>query len=165
MNPLYKIGGIAVAVVLTLFVTYQMGVSSGVNKERAKWLVEQEVWREDMAELSRKMDERKAEHELIVSKLETNHLAEVKKIEKSKDSIISELRSGNLKLRQRFQGSRTCPAESGNTDSSSNSHAAGGGGLSNADAEFLIRFAGQCDATARQLKSAQDYIKSLEVFR
>lgn len=74
-----------------------------------------------------------------------------------KERLLADLASGRERLRKRF----TCPANAGPAASAGGSDGAGEGGLSRADAEFLIRFAGECDAVARRLTLAQDYVDSL----
>lgn len=161
---IYKyLAGAGVAIAL-VFVVYKAGVSNGVNKERVKWQAEQKVWLEDIVQLSEEMQERKREHDLIVSKLEENHLKEVRKIEQSKDFIIADYRAGNIKLRERFKRSSGCSAGA-DTAATGSSNAGSGSGFLNEDAEFLIRFAAQCDNTAKQLIAAQNYIRSLDSFR
>ncbi|MFW0778390.1 MAG: lysis system i-spanin subunit Rz [Rickettsiales bacterium] len=165
MNPLYKWAGAGALLLFAVVAVFQAGHHAGKNKERAKWLVEQQKWYDEANELKAQADRQRREHEQIVDTLEENHLKEVRQIENTKDSIIGELRSGNLKLRERFQRAPSCPSGGTSTKASSASHGVSGGGLFEADAEFLVRFAAQCDSVANQLISAQNYIRSLEILR
>ncbi len=62
------------------------------------------------------------------------------------------LAAGDIKLRQRF----TCPSHVPETAAGPGRRdEAGQAGLSNADAEFLVRFAGSADAAAQQLTACQ----------
>jgi hypothetical protein len=71
------------------------------------------------------------------------------------DSVIAGLRTGNVRLRDRFK----CPAKSGLVPEAAGtpagSNAGTESGLLTADAEFLIRFASDADAVTKQLGACQ----------
>lgn len=82
-----------------------------------------------------------------------------------RDRTIADLRAGELRLRDRFQ----CPAtgaagrpagvpQAGGA--AGGSHAAAPGGLSRADAEFLVRFASEADDVAGQLAACQAVVRA-----
>ena len=76
------------------------------------------------------------------------------------DSTIADLRSGNVQLRQRFRSCSTTGVSDAST-SGSGDDAAGGGGLSNADAEFLVRLAERADQAVSQLSACQAYVNTI----
>lgn len=89
-----------------------------------------------------------------------NYLNGVKDGKASADKTIAGYRATNLRLQKRFDGlqcisrSVSDPARAGSL-----SDAAGACGLSDADVEFLVRFAQRADDTARQLAAAQQIIR------
>ena len=74
------------------------------------------------------------------------------------DRTIADLRAGALRLQPRFK----CPARHlpGTPAGSEGSQSAGEGGLSDQDAEFLIRFASGADAAVNQLTACQSILKA-----
>lgn len=88
-----------------------------------------------------------------------NYLNGVKDGKAGADKIIADLRTGNRRLQQRFDGlqciSRTV---SSSAAAGSVSDAASDCGLSDTDVEFLVRFAERADNVARQLTAAQQII-------
>lgn len=74
------------------------------------------------------------------------------------DRTIADLRAGALRLQPRFK----CPARHlpGTPAGSEGSQPAGEGGLSDQDAEFLIRFASGADAAVNQLTACQSILKA-----
>lgn len=88
-----------------------------------------------------------------------NYLDGVKDGKAGADKIIADLRTGNRRLQQRFDGLQcVARAVSDSAASGSVSDAASGCGLSNSDVEFLVRFAERADNVARQLIAAQQII-------
>ena len=85
--------------------------------------------------------------EAITAIVEEKRIANDKLIQ-DRDRTIADLRSGVIKLRQRFK----CKASSlpGSPASPAGSDEAGEGGLRDEDAEFLVRFASDADAVAIQ---------------
>jgi hypothetical protein len=76
-----------------------------------------------------------------------------------RDTLIAELRGGSVRLRERF----TCPPRvSRDSTAAAGSHEAPQGGLSGADAEFLIRLASEADEAAKQLTACQDTIRTYQ---
>ena len=73
------------------------------------------------------------------------------------DRLVGEL-GRERRLRQRFR----CPApEAGTAGAPEGSDAAPQGGLLDADAEFLVRFAADADGVVRQLTACQNYVKAV----
>ena len=74
------------------------------------------------------------------------------------DRTIADLRAGALRVQPRFK----CPARHlpGTPAGSEGSQPAGEGGLSDQDAEFLIRFASGADAAVNQLTACQSILKA-----
>jgi hypothetical protein len=80
------------------------------------------------------------------------------KIENEKDAVIADLRSGDVRLRERF----TCPTSVPNDTPASGERDGGEGrGLLEQDAEFLVRFAAEADARVKQLQSCQAVLKEV----
>jgi len=75
-----------------------------------------------------------------------------------RDRLLADLADGRRRLRERFQ----CPAAPAPAGAAGGGDGAGQGGLLAADGEFLVRFAAECDAVARRLTLAQDYIESIQ---
>jgi len=73
------------------------------------------------------------------------------------DRLSADLAAGRVRLRSRFACRPVLPAAAAGAPGSSQ---AGEGGLRDADAEFLVRLAGQADDTARQLATCQAILKS-----
>lgn len=78
--------------------------------------------------------------------------------ENEASATIAAYRAGTVRLRQQF----TCfnRSVSNATTSTGISDAASDCGLSQADVEFLVRFAERADKVAHQLKAAQDIIRA-----
>lgn len=94
-----------------------------------------------------------------------DYIAEREKGFEERDRTIADLRAGERRLRDRFQ----CPASGaagGSAGLPGAGRAAGGsdapapGGLSRADAEFLVRFAGEADDVAGQLAACQAVVRA-----
>jgi hypothetical protein len=109
------------------------------------------------SENARKDEQQAAENAAAIDKAYQQGAAHAKA---NADRIIADLHTGALKLRQ----SLTCTisgADLSNTNSATRiSDAARTCGLSNADAEFLIRFAERADQVALQLRAAQAFIQA-----
>lgn len=76
------------------------------------------------------------------------------------DRLLADARTGAVRLRQRF----TCPAGAAVPAAAGTAGAADDGaprGLSAADAEFLVRFAAQCDAVAAERNLGQRYARTV----
>lgn len=77
-----------------------------------------------------------------------------------RDAVIADLRAGTVRLRQRFRCPVPAAPAGGPAGTSAGGDAAGDRGLSDADAEFLVRFAGDADNVARQLGACQAVIRA-----
>ena len=76
------------------------------------------------------------------------------------DRLLADARAGAVRLRQRF----TCPASAAVPSTAGTAGAADDGaprGLSAADAEFLVRFAAQCDAVVAERNLGQRYARTV----
>lgn len=75
-----------------------------------------------------------------------------------RDAVIAGLRAGTVRLRERFRcpppGVSPAPADP------EGSAGAGGGGLLDEDAVFLVRFAGEADTAARRLTACQAILRT-----
>lgn len=78
-------------------------------------------------------------------------------ITNEKDNLLADLRSANVRLRQRF----TCPSASvpGNSGTPAGGDGAPQSGLLVEDAEFLVRLAAEADARVNQLTACQNVLK------
>lgn len=97
---------------------------------------------------------RDAEWAQYTNKLRGDYARENELAIQKRDAIIADLRSGNLRLRDKFR----CPTVSTPAGSSGGSNDSETAGLQNEDAEFLVREADRADAVVRQLTLAQDII-------
>lgn len=90
--------------------------------------------------------------------IDQQHQEEIQRAIQERDDIISDLRAGNLRLRERF----TCPSSElpGAGPSASGGDAGESAGLQPADAEFLIRLAAEADEVTRQLAACQAVIRA-----
>lgn len=118
------------------------------------------------AEIAQRQDSTEKSNRLAAAQAlaATNYLNGVKDGKADADRIIADLRTGNRRLQQRFDGlqcvSRTV---SGSSSAGSVSDAASGCGLSDTDVQFLVRFAERADNVARQLTAAQVIIRKYQV--
>lgn len=103
--------------------------------------------------------EREAVQELAA--LSTQFHREQRDAQARTDRTLSELRSGNLRLRDRLAAA-SCPGVPGTADGSGGSDAAGGAGLRPEDADFLIRESDRADDVARRLTLCQAAIRTYQ---
>lgn len=91
-------------------------------------------------------------------------LKEQKDTNDAQNKLIADLRSGVARLHPRFQCQT--PAVSSTPASPGSGDGAGGGGLSEQDAEFLIRIAAEADRRVSQLQACQNVLKdNYEILR
>tara|TARA_R110002049_G_scaffold281333_1_gene460883 strand:+ start:42498 stop:42992 length:495 start_codon:yes stop_codon:yes gene_type:complete len=74
------------------------------------------------------------------------------------DTTLVDLRSDNLRLRERF---RTCRV-SGTPETASGDDGAGDTGLSEADQEFLLRIGADADRVVNKLTACQGYVMGVQ---
>lgn len=123
--------------------------SAGQADVQARWDAQEAAYalqRAEAALAARKAEERhRAEYRAIAERF----LAEQKKADEKHKTDIADLRSGALRLRQRF----ACPSVAGTPAVPSETAGAGPGGLLPEDAEFLLREAARADEVARRLNA------------
>lgn len=100
---------------------------------------------------------RKAEaaHAAQVSSMRDQYQTEIDNEKAAADRIIADLKSGHLKLRQRF----SCSPGAAVAGAASGSNGPAQGGLQSEDIGFLVRFAGEADSIVHQLTFAQGVIR------
>lgn len=82
---------------------------------------------------------------------------ENEQIKSNTDATIAELRAGTVKLRDRFK----CPSKTAEVaGSGQGDNEASETGLSDEDAGFLIRFAGEADTVANTLTACQNILRA-----
>lgn len=131
------------------------------------------IWLFGNARYDRGYETAKAEYQLILDKqkaeaqkqkevlqevMDREALSLIEKMEKGyaeRDKTIADLRSGNVRLRQRFK----CPTTPASTTTRGDGEA--GGGLSENDAEFLIREASRADEVVRRLTACQNILEEI----
>jgi len=74
-----------------------------------------------------------------------------------RDSLIRDLRAGRVRVREALRCPSRVPEAAG---SAGPDHGASEGGLSDKDAEFLIRLASEADAAARRLTACQTILET-----
>lgn len=150
-----KIGAVCLAVVGVFF--------AGVHVENMSW---QDKWDKAVAE----QQAAKASTEAAYRLKEQNYSAQLAQKEKEfKDAqdenearVNSIIADNSKRLRKHF----TCPTSgvSQSSTSSSGSDGSSEGGLRKDDAEFLVRYAGRCQAVVEQLSACQAVVRQLEGF-
>lgn len=161
MNPLLKFGLVFGVAVSTITGSYIAGSHAGKNKEALSWREKQVELGNEIAGLQAKLRDEEEAHETEIRAIEADYLAEEKKNREEQELIIDALRDGNIKLRDSLKKRPVCERVPTDTESPSGDYARAETGLSNDDAEFLIRFAGQCDEVVGQLTAAQEFIKTI----
>jgi prophage endopeptidase len=129
---------------------YQAGYDEAMA-EVAELKAEQEIAFEKMA----RNQERK--HAIELYDISTKFILERAKGYEQRDQTIADLRAGTLRLRDKFRCKASLP---GSSAAASGSDAASTGGLSDQDAEFLVREASRADAVVGQLTACQAVVKS-----
>lgn len=130
---------------------YDLGYEAAATHYEAKLAAQHkahvEAWR---------AAERKSVEQMTV--IDQQHQEEIQRAIQERDDIISDLRAGNLRLRERF----TCPSPElpGAGPAASGGDAGESAGLQPADAEFLIRLAAEADEVTRQLAACQAVIRA-----
>jgi hypothetical protein len=132
------------------------------------------IWMFGNARYDRGYETAKAEAQLIIDKqkaeaqkekdrlqavMDAEALSLLEKMEKGyaeRDKTISDLRSGNLRLRDKFK-CKTTPSASATPRGDGEA----GGGLSDEDAEFLVREASRADSVVRRLTSCQNILEEV----
>lgn len=87
--------------------------------------------------------------------------AQILATEQAAADTIDDLRNGTIQLQERF---RACSAAARVPDAASparSDDAPDAGGLSDADAQFLVRLSATADQVARQLTACQAYVRSI----
>lgn len=94
----------------------------------------------------------------IIADLAEQYRQEQQDAQKKTDTTLADLRSGNLRLRQRLAAAR-CPSLPGAVSGADGSDGSDGTGLQRSDAEFLVRFADRADTAVRRLTLCQATVK------
>lgn len=154
------VGPIAAAIVFGLLCAWA-GNSWSDSHWQTKW--NKRDADDAKAEIAQRQDSTEKANRLAAAQAlaATNYLNGVKDGKADADRIISDLRTGNRRLQQRFDGLQCISrAVSDSAPSGSVSDAASRCGLSDADVQFLVRFAERADNVARQLTAAQAIIQN-----
>lgn len=147
------------AAILLACTYYWHGISryeAGVDATNAEW---QARFDRANADADRKAREAEQAHVAEIDRIAKNLIEERNRGFEERDKTISDLRAGTRRVRDRFK----CPA--GQPTAGSGTPAAGGhggaqAGLSDNDAEFLVREASRADEVVRQLTACQAVIRS-----
>jgi hypothetical protein len=142
----------AIAVIVALWAFGSWRYHSGAASVQARWDAQEAVYaaqREAATLAARKTEERhRAEYKAIADRF----LADQEKANEEADRVIADLRSGNLRLRQRF----TCPRVSGASADPPGTVAEAPAGLTLSDVETVSGIARDGDAAIRQLNALID---------
>jgi len=135
---------------------YTVGYNAGQNGTQTAWAAEKLATLQQVTRLaaSYRAIEQGLSNELskVQDMLAATTAANVAEL----DSTLTDLRSDNLRLRERFRACDNRVPE--NATAASGDDGSGGGGFSTADQEFLIRIAGEADALASRLSACQGYV-------
>lgn len=142
----------ALAVCVGLWAVHHHGYATGYAASESRYSVLMARQQADFAAALRQA--RATEHRQSAAFSAT--LAQLKQeqahAQAESDRTVADLRAGRLRVRDHF----TCPARVPETPTGApGSDGAGEGGLSDADAEFLVRLAADADATAQRLTACQ----------
>lgn len=144
----------ALALVIAVLWLRSHWIGVGEDRVQARWDAQKAVYaaeREAARVAARQTEERhRAEYKAIAERF----TREQEKANEEANRIIADLRSGNLRLRQRF----TCPRMPETAGGSEGNHGADQAGLSERDVDFLIRFAERADTAARRLTACQQIL-------
>lgn len=147
----------------SLWLAHHLGYSSGHDASETAWNAKWSA--RDAADL--KADNEQRQHSTEQSNrlaaaqalAAENYLKGVNDGKAAADRTIADYRNANLRLQKRFDGLQCVSRSVSNTSTAGSvSDAASDCGLSDADVEFLIRFAQHADDTAKQLAAAQQII-------
>lgn len=161
MNPLIKFGAAIAMVLVVLFGAYHHGCSVTAAAYELKITEANEQHAAALADLqakARATEDRSAQQ---IAAIDRTHQERLTHEIDSRDRTIADLRAGTVSVRKRF----TCPAGADQRVldapiSTGSSDAAQGGGLQQADAEFLIRFASEADQAVTQLAACQAVVRA-----
>ena len=162
MNPLARYAIVFGVAVVSIVGSYFAGVRSGAIKEELEWRKKQVDLNDEISGLRIKIRAQEDEHQEKIRSIEYQYIKDDEQRNEDQDMLISALRDGNIKLREQFKKVTVCERVSKSPTPSGTDNAAGEKGLSNSDAEFLIRFAARCDKVAGKLSAAQSYIETIK---
>ncbi len=163
MNIVAMLGGVrasifaGLALLLLTFGTAQTLRLHSAQMDLQVQTMALEVSAKNFAEWKLKAEAEKA---AAIAEVDKKHREEQARVKDQADRTIAELRSGNLQLRKRF----TCPSQrqSGSTDPTvSGADGEGEGGLTEQDAEFLVREAADSDRKSVKINSLIDVIEEM----
>ncbi len=157
----YSIGG-ALAALALIMIVYQSGKSAGEDSVRAEWRAAERQYANAAAAI---LEQHRETERLWSQRLQetTDELyARLSAVEADANDTIAGLRTGNLQLRERFRACSTATARVPDAATpASVDHDAGTGGLSQPDAQFLVRLAARADRAVSQLSACQAYVRSI----
>jgi gas vesicle protein len=157
--PLIAIGIALAAIAALLWGAYEIGHSAGEDHIQAQWNAERAATSDAITELVKRHNEqeRKWADELHDTQARL-HAAQRQNLQEV-DTTLADLRGGNLRLRERFQGCQRQLSEA--TTAGTGDDGARRGGLSAADQEFLIRIAGEADSVVNRLTACQEHARKV----
>ena len=152
--------GVSIAVVaLACFLTWKQTNASW----RAKWLERDTADLKELADNAQKNAATEHDWQRKFAALDADYQEKLKAVNDEADRTVDDYKRGNLRLRASLNcTARNMPAVA---TSSGVSDAAAKCGLSTRDVEFLIRYAGKANATAKQLAAAQALLKVIYAAR
>jgi|GEM_PF-1559074 len=157
---------ILISLVVTQIYLYgQKQFSLGEKAEKALWLsranTELTAANNKITELQEKYRKQEQLNTQAMADKDAQLLKELQNVKSTKNTIISDLRANNLKLRIPITASTSQTCGNITTETSAStiiSHGETRAELSQEASEFLINFASECDEVAIQLTAAQDII-------
>lgn len=163
MNVITLLGGIrgtifaGLALLALLFVGVQTARLASAHNDLDTQKLALVVSAQRFAEWKLKAEAEKA---AAIAAIDKQHREEQARVKDQANRTIAELRSGNLQLRKRF----TCPSQgqSNSPDPSvSRTDGEGEGGLTEQDAEFLVRQAEESDRKSVKINALIDVVEEM----
>lgn len=145
------------AVLATYAGTYWTGKSHGKAQVQSAWDSDRAYQESKLAAIEQAHRQREAQLHEQAQRIEDELTRAQRGALEELDTTLANLRADNLRLRQRFTACRV-PQDS---DTPGGDDGAGTGGLSEQDAEFLVRLAGDADRVANKLAACQWFVASI----
>lgn len=147
---------IVVAIVFaSLFGAYRHGVTVTASKYQDK--IDRQAAADAAATAALEAKVRQVEDDAAkqLAAVDANYQEKMKNEIDSRDAVIAGLRAGSVRVRERFTCASTASGVPNTAASAGRSDAAGGRGLQQADAEFLVSIAERADQVVLQLQACQ----------
>lgn len=138
--------------------------AAGENRVQAAWDASVVRGERELAAAERRVREQEKTRQSAYDAAAKALTEERDRAIQERDAAVAGLRDGTLRVRDRFRcpGPAATPVVPGLAGTPGGSDAAGGGGLSPADAEFLLRIGAEADDVVRRLTTCQRLLANPE---